>query len=360
MNSVNYYNENAAAFIERTFNLDVSHLMEAFLSQIPPGGRILDLGCGSGRDAKHFMEMGYEVYAIDASERMVEHAKRYLGDRVSLATFESYETDMLFDGIWAQASLIHVAEDDLVSVIRKYRDMLKSGGVFHMSFKAREENFTQGHRSFNCFDERRLRKKIGQVYELIEIRVYTSASIVKEHAGEHWVNGLFKRNKIEYWDVLDSDRQKTGKVSLRGNDLATGEYHLVVFGIIQNSDGRFILSKRSPEKIAPNTWEVTGGAAVQGDSSHEAIVREIYEELGIEVTSKGRLLRSDRFEEACSYFADIWYFEEDIDIDSIVCQKEEVSEARVMTLQEVIELNDAGVFMPGHQHMIKCLMKLEQ
>jgi 2-polyprenyl-3-methyl-5-hydroxy-6-metoxy-1,4-benzoquinol methylase len=68
--SINYYNKNFTEFIDRTLSVDMSTLTNRFLSYMVDKGVILDLGCGSGRDSKTFMSLGYDVYAIDGSEEM--------------------------------------------------------------------------------------------------------------------------------------------------------------------------------------------------------------------------------------------------------------------------------------------------
>jgi 2-polyprenyl-3-methyl-5-hydroxy-6-metoxy-1,4-benzoquinol methylase len=75
-----------------------------------PGGRILDAGCGPGRDALAFAERGYELIAFDASTAMVRVARERVGSRivVHLMRFEDLNGQSEFDGIWACASLLHV------------------------------------------------------------------------------------------------------------------------------------------------------------------------------------------------------------------------------------------------------------
>jgi len=160
---------------------------------------------------------------------------------------------------------------------------------------------------------------------------------------------------MELWDILDNDRNLTGKTSERGMALNKGEYHLVVFGFIKNSKGEFIISKRTANKSFPNTWEITGGAAITGDDSYHAIRREVKEELGIELTSPGKLIDSKKYEDDASYFVDVWLFEEDVDIHSVVCQPEEVSEAKLVTKDEIYKLINEGEFMMGIQSLVDCL-----
>jgi len=76
--TIDYYNENAKAFIDRTINAEIAGERNSFLNYIPKGGHIIDAGCGSGRDSLYFLEQGYKVLSFDASEEMV-NASQVLG-----------------------------------------------------------------------------------------------------------------------------------------------------------------------------------------------------------------------------------------------------------------------------------------
>jgi mutator protein MutT len=160
---------------------------------------------------------------------------------------------------------------------------------------------------------------------------------------------------MEEWDIYDCERNRTGKVAIRGNELLPGEYHLVVFAIIRNTDGKYIISKRSVEKTFANTWEVTGGSAVVGDTSIEAVKREVEEELGIELIGDGNLIKTYKTDSECSNFSDVWYFEQDVALEDIICQVGEVSDARIVNMEEIDELFEQGLFMPGNPHIYKCM-----
>jgi len=153
---------------------------------------------------------------------------------------------------------------------------------------------------------------------------------------------------MELWDVWDENRQKTGRLVERENSLSQlgpGEYHLVVFAFIRNSDGRFLISKRAPNKTFPNMWEFTGGSAITGDDSLMAVLREIKEELGIDVDpEKGRLLNSYKIDDERSFFADLWTFEHDVDMSQVVCQPDEVTEAMLASKDDIQKMIDEGTF----------------
>ena len=105
--TLEYYARNTNAFFDETVNADVSPLWERFERAVP-GGHILDLGCGSGWDAKHYLEKGYQVTAIDGSAELCRKASEYTGIVVAKKDFFDIDEKNVYDGIWACASLLHV------------------------------------------------------------------------------------------------------------------------------------------------------------------------------------------------------------------------------------------------------------
>lgn len=85
----------------------------------------------------------------------------------------------------------------------------------------------------------------------------------------------------EYNDIYDENRNRTGRIHLRGTPWKEGEYGLVVCVWVYDGKGNFLLTRRAPEKSFAGTWENSGGAARAGEESLQAIVRELHEETGI-------------------------------------------------------------------------------
>ena len=86
---------------------------------------------------------------------------------------------------------------------------------------------------------------------------------------------------MEYNDIYDKDRNLTGRVHLRGTRWRPGEYGLVVCVWVYDGKHKLLLTRRAPEKTFPGTWENSGGAAKAGETSRQAIARELFEETGI-------------------------------------------------------------------------------
>jgi len=156
---------------------------------------------------------------------------------------------------------------------------------------------------------------------------------------------------MEEWDILNADRSKTGRISIRGEYLKPGDYHLVVLILMVNANNEILISQRSKEKNGAFLWEVCGGAVIAGENSRQGALREMKEELGIEVDyncNNGKIVAQDTFEEPHGWLADIWIFNIDEDIENLEFQKEEVINARWSTKEEVISMINKGEFFKGN------------
>ncbi|MBO4679708.1 MAG: class I SAM-dependent methyltransferase [Lachnospiraceae bacterium] len=122
--NIEYYNENAESFYNNTVNADMSFWRDKFEAYVVDGGRILDAGCGSGRDSRAFRQHGFSIVAFDASREMCRMASELLGEEVWQMRFDEIAFDEEFDGIWACASLLHVAEDELPGVLKRLHKAL--------------------------------------------------------------------------------------------------------------------------------------------------------------------------------------------------------------------------------------------
>ena len=152
--NVEYYNKNADSFFEGSVAADMSYQRDKFASLLPKNARVLDVGCGSGRDSKAFMDRGFDVISFDASEEMCKRASAYIGREVLNMRFEEISFDNKFDGIWACASLLHVSKEKLPEILGKLRASLKDGGVMYASFKYGDGVKERGERSFIDFNEK--------------------------------------------------------------------------------------------------------------------------------------------------------------------------------------------------------------
>lgn len=166
--TLEYYAQNTDVFFDETVDADVSPLWERF-EKIVSGGHVLDLGCGSGRDTKHFLEKGYQITAIDGSEELCLKASEYTGiDVIKKDFFDIDEVDV-YDGIWACASMLHVERKRLPMLIHKLGRALKPGGILYMSFKYGDFDDFRDGRHFTDLDEESFRRVFQEACGLSEL-----------------------------------------------------------------------------------------------------------------------------------------------------------------------------------------------
>ncbi|TIX88793.1 class I SAM-dependent methyltransferase [Rhizobium sp. P44RR-XXIV] len=136
-----FYADNASIYAARERNLPTSRL-DAFLAALPAGASILELGCGAGQDAAYMLSRGFDITPTDGSAELAGEAEKLIGRPVRIMRFETLDASAAFDGIWAEASLLHVPRSDLANIIDRILRALKDGGIFHSSFKAGD---AEGH-----------------------------------------------------------------------------------------------------------------------------------------------------------------------------------------------------------------------
>ena len=161
---------------------------------------------------------------------------------------------------------------------------------------------------------------------------------------------------MELWDIYDKDKKPTGR-TMKRNDwcLKEGEYHLSVLGVIQRQ-GKYLITKRAADKAwAPGWWEVSGGAAIAGETSEEAVKREILEETGLDVTNaEGGFLFSYHREnpgEGDNYFVDVYKYHMDFTEEDIKLQTEETNAFQIADAAQLSEYDKQGIFL--HYQSIK-------
>jgi SAM-dependent methyltransferase len=191
--TVAYYDQNAARYFSETVRIDMAALYGPFLPLIPPGGRILDAGCGSGRDSLYFLQHGYDVEAFDASGEMCRLASGLIGRIVLQTDFEEVDSVSEFDGIWACASLLHVRRECIDAVLERLCRALRPGGVMFVSFKFRNDEWVQDGRFFNGYDEGSFQELLERHPSLGILSSWVSDDARPERKREKWLNALWRR-----------------------------------------------------------------------------------------------------------------------------------------------------------------------
>jgi SAM-dependent methyltransferase len=215
--SYRYYEADGDRFVRETRGLDLSGVYTPFVERLPPGGLVLDAGCGAGRDAAAFVRMGYRVVAFDASAAMVAATKETLAvlppsqraqAQVLLSRFEDFVTagpfpDGLlldaatrFDGIWACASLLHVRRSELAGVMRRLAELLLPGGVFYTSFKYGDGEIFRNGRYFNGYDEPAFARLLDELPGLRLVYQAVTRDVRPGRETERWLNNYLIKELI--------------------------------------------------------------------------------------------------------------------------------------------------------------------
>ncbi len=129
------YEARAADYAARFAGGDApSESLQRFADALPPGGRILDLGCGPGTSSLRFIQMGFAVDALDATPAMVGLA-RSRGVPARLGTFDDLDAVAAHDGVWANFSLLHAPRAALPRHLAAIARALRPGGLLHLGMK---------------------------------------------------------------------------------------------------------------------------------------------------------------------------------------------------------------------------------
>ena len=188
-----YYQQNALRFFEATVTVDMTPFYEAFLSKLPTKASILDAGCGSGRDAKAFSDLGHVVSAFDPAVALAELASEHCRFEVSARSFAEVTEVDAYDGIWCCASLLHVAPAEMVSTLQRLWRALRTDGCLYMSFKLGTGERTDGGRHFTDTDDATLREWLDALPQVASIEIWITDD-QRSDRSDRWINALVARS----------------------------------------------------------------------------------------------------------------------------------------------------------------------
>ena len=188
--TIEYYNKNAQSYYEITAHIDMSLLCDRFLSHVTPGGKIIDIGSGSGRDIQYFIDKGYKAEGIDASAELCKISQEH-GLIVKNITIQDWIPERCYDGIWANASLVHIRLKEFEEFLIKAKGCLNKDGVIFISMKIGMENDRDEKGRYVCvFDEFSLLSILSRHPDLRVLDQWYSKDLMSRDTFE-WLNVIF-------------------------------------------------------------------------------------------------------------------------------------------------------------------------
>lgn len=188
-----YYNKNADVFVEGTIYIDFTQKQTHFLSKLISGSHILDLGCGSGRDTKYFLEQGYRVTAADGAIELCKAAGKYTGIPIRHMLFQELNETEIYDGIWACSSILHLPLPELNDVFHRMAAALKERGVIYTSFKYGTYEGERNGRYFTDMTEEKFSCFLQNIKELELEEQWVTSDVRPGRGDEKWLNIILRK-----------------------------------------------------------------------------------------------------------------------------------------------------------------------
>ncbi|MBS6627659.1 MAG: methyltransferase domain-containing protein [Clostridiales bacterium] len=193
--TLKWYQENADKFLKQSLTVDMTALYQAFLKYVAPGGKIMDLGCGSGVASLYFIQNRFDALPADGCTEMCEAATKLTGRQARNILFDELDYENEFDGIWACSSLLHVSKKEMPKILTLIKYALKEGGILYASYKYGEKERKKNGRSFSDYTEETLKALVHEVGGLQILDLWVTNDARPQKANEKWVNVICRKTE---------------------------------------------------------------------------------------------------------------------------------------------------------------------
>lgn len=190
--TLDYYNQNADQFIKGTVSVDFKKTQDRFANTLS-GKRVLDFGCGSGRDTKYFIEAGFEVVATDGSEELCKSASEYTGIAVKQMLFQELDEIDRYDGIWACSSILHLSKKELEDVFARMIRALCNNGIIYTSFKYGIFEGERSGRFFTDFTIETFEEFVKNIENILIEDYWITGDVRPGREEEQWLNLILRK-----------------------------------------------------------------------------------------------------------------------------------------------------------------------
>jgi 2-polyprenyl-3-methyl-5-hydroxy-6-metoxy-1,4-benzoquinol methylase len=193
-----FYDENAESYAASTFNSDfavaVFEGMKSIVDTLDKEKAILDIGCGSGRDANHLTSLGYTVHAFDQSKEMIQQAESLTGLNgvFNVGSAQAFETSHIYDFAYSIACLLHLNDEEFLNAVTHIASHLNDNGHFYFTVKkgTGEETDAAG-RYFNYYNSDKLNRVVEQVDNLNLVEIVENPDLTRSDTT--WLNVVLQK-----------------------------------------------------------------------------------------------------------------------------------------------------------------------
>ena len=192
--TIKYYDDHAEDYELSTAGIKLTEQWEAFTSRLTAKGKVLDVGCGGGRDILHFQQLGFTVEALEPTPKLARIAREKTNATIHELSVLELTARCRYDGVWACASLLHLPAAEIKAAINKLSVATKHGGYIYISLKEGADEIRKPDgRLFTSFTEDGLNEISNELGSLQVIKLWTTEDAA-QRSGVRWLNILFRKS----------------------------------------------------------------------------------------------------------------------------------------------------------------------